>query len=269
MNQKIIIYMVVKNVSKKLELFTNVVKQASKISKDFFIINHWSDDNSIQIINNIKNSLNLNLELINEDFVWTMDDMKWKYYKVLKEKYIKEKTFIFILDWDEILDDKLIDEINLLDFKNDVYMININTYLIKKVIDRNHFQPRFFEINSVEVSSFSKFHNLFNIKSKNIQKLNWVLHHYSYRTIQDLINKNIFYAKWEAQELFEKDRSINNFAIFLKFLFEWTLYFLYTLIYHFNFFTWEWWFYSFNWYVYKFYKYLFYLELKYENNRTD
>lgn len=262
MNQKIIIYMVVKNVSKKLELFTNVVTQASKVSKDFFIVNHGSDDNTIEIINNISTDLDLKLELINEDFVWTMDDMKWKYYKVLKEKYWKNRNFIFILDWDEVLDYKLINEINSLNFEKDVYMININTYLIKKVIDINHFQPRFFEINSVEIDSFSKFHNLFNIKSKNIKKLNWILHHYSYDSIQNLINKNIYYSKNEAMDLFEKNKNINNFMIFLKFLFEGTLYFLYTLFYHFNFLTLEWWLYSINWYSYKFYKYLFYLELK-------
>ena len=262
MNQKIIIYMVVKNISKKIELFTNVVTQASKISKDFFIVNHGSDDNTVNIINSLTSDLKLNLELINEEFIWTMDDMKWKYYKVLKEKYWKNRNFIFILDWDEVLDEKLIYEINSLDFKSDVYMININTYLIKKIIDKNHFQPRFFEINSVKVDSFSKFHNLFNIKSQNIKKLKWILHHYSYYSIQDLINKNIFYSRWEAQELFEKDNSINNFIIFFRFLFEWTAYFLYTLFYHFNFLTLEWWLYSINWYSYKFYKYLFYLELK-------
>jgi len=254
--------MVVKNVSKKLELFTNVVTQASKVSKDFFIVNHGSDDNTIEIINNISTDLDLKLELINEDFVWTMDDMKWKYYKVLKEKYWKNRNFIFILDWDEVLDYKLINEINSLNFEKDVYMINRQTYLIKQIIDRNAYLPLFFEVNSVEIAPFEKFHKLYKINSKNIKKLNWILYHYSYDSIQNLINKNIYYSKNEAIDLFEKNRNINNFIIFFKFLFEWTLYFLYTLFYHFNFLTLEWWLYSINWYVYKFYKYLFYLELK-------
>lgn len=262
MNQKIIIYMVVKNISKKIELFTNVVTQASKISKDFFIVNHGSDDNTINLINSLSSDLKLNLELINEEFIWTMDDMKWKYYKVLKEKYWKNRNFIFILDWDEVLDDKLIDEINSSDFTNDVYMINRHTYLIKNPIDRNAYLPLLFETNSVEIAPFEKFHKLYQINSKNIKKLDWILHHYSYESIKDLINKNIYYSKNEAIDLFEKNKSINNLMIFIKFLFEWTLYFLYTLFYHFNFLTLEWWLYSINWYVYKFYKYLFYLELK-------
>lgn len=254
--------MVVKNISKKIELFTNVVTQASKISKDFFIVNHWSDDNTINLINSLSSDLKLNLELINEEFIWTMDDMKWKYYKVLKEKYWKNRNFIFILDWDEVLDNKLIDQINWLDFTNDVYMINRHTYLIKNPIDRNAYLPLLFETNSVEIAPFEKFHKLYQINSKNIKKLDWILHHYSYESIKDLINKNIYYSKNEAIDLFEKNKSINNLMIFIKFLFEWTLYFLYTLFYHFNFLTLEWWLYSINWYVYKFYKYLFYLELK-------
>jgi len=262
MNQKIIIYMVVKNVSKKLELFTNVVTQASKVSKDFFIVNHWSDDNTINIINSLSLDLKLNLELINEEFIWTMDDMKWKYYKVLKDKYWKNRNFIFILDWDEVLDDKLIDEINNLDYKNDVYLINRHTYLIKNTIDRNAYLPLLFETNSVEIASFEKFHKLYQINSKNIKKLNWILHHYSYDSIQDLVNKNIYYSKNEAKALYELNKNISNILVFLKFLFEWTIYFIYTLFYHFNFLTLEGWLYSINWYVYKFYKYLFYLELK-------
>lgn len=265
MNPKIIIYMVVKNVSQRQELFEKVVSQASKISKNFFIVNHWSNDNTINIINNLKDKLNLNLELINEKFVWTMDDMKWKYYKILKNKYWNNKTYIFILDWDEVLDEKLIKEIKTLDYRNDIYMINRHTYLIKKCIDRNTYLPLFFKINSVEIAPFEKFHKLYKIKSNNIKKLKWILHHYSYMSIEHLIKKNIYYAKNEAIDLFKKKKKINNFMIFIRFLYEWTLYFLYTLFYHFNFLSLEWWFYSINWYVYKFYKYLFYLELKEKN----
>jgi hypothetical protein len=40
MKEKIIIYMVVRNVSKRQELFERVVSQASKVTKDIFIVNH-------------------------------------------------------------------------------------------------------------------------------------------------------------------------------------------------------------------------------------
>lgn len=99
------------------------------------------------------------------------------------------------MDWDEVLSDGLVSEIQNLDYKKDVYYININTYFIGKIIDKRHFQPRFFEINSVEIDSFSTFHNLFLVKSKNISRLKSVLHHYSYNSAADLLRKNIFYAE--------------------------------------------------------------------------
>ena len=265
MQNKIIIYMVVRNISSREELFKKVVFQASKISKVFFIVNHWSNDNSIEIINDLRNKLWLDLELVNEKFEWTMDDIKWKYYKVLKNKYWETWKYIFILDWDEVLDDKLIEEINNLDFKNKVYLINRHTYLIKKTIDRNSFLPLLFEINSVEIAPFEKFHKLYNIKSKNIKKLKWILHHYSYVSIEDLFNKNKYYAKNEAIDMYEYNKNIWNIKIFFRFIYEWNIYFLYSLFYHFNFLHLEWWLYSINWFVYKFYKYLFYLELKEKN----
>ena len=38
-------------------------------------------------------------------------------YEVLKDKYSAERAFIFIIDWDEVLDEKLVQEIQELDFK--------------------------------------------------------------------------------------------------------------------------------------------------------
>jgi len=75
------------------------------------------------------------------------------------------------VDWDEVLDPKLIEEINNLDFKSDVYLINRHTYLIREPIDRNSYLPLLFETNSVEIAPFEKFHKLYNIVSKNRKKL--------------------------------------------------------------------------------------------------
>jgi hypothetical protein len=68
------------------------------------------------------------------------------------------------------LDEKLVEEINNLNFKNDVYLINRQTYLVKNVIDRNAFLPLLFEINSVEIAPFKVLHKLYNVKSKNTKK---------------------------------------------------------------------------------------------------
>lgn len=254
--------MVVRNITQKEKMFQNVVEQASKVSNNFFIVDHWSNDNSRDYIKWLWKWLNLNLELIEEKFEWTMDDMKWKYYKVLNDKYKKTGTYILILDWDEVLDDGLIKEINNLDFKHDVYFINRHTYLVKHPIDRNAYLPLLFEVSSVQVAPFELFHKLYNVVSKNTTKLKWILHHYSYWSVRDLINKNIYYWENEWRHLYKTNPNISNLAIFLRFIWEWTVYSLYTLFYHKNFLTLEWRFYSFNWYVYKFYKRIFYYEEK-------
>ena len=254
--------MVIRNVEKRKEMLLEVIKQASKVSKDFLIIDHWSEDDTIKTIKKAEKDLDLNLELIEEEFVGTMDDMKWKYYKYLNNKYKNTWTYILILDWDEVLDDKLVKEINSLKFIHDVYLINRHSYFVKHPIDRNSYLPLLFEVSSVEVAPFELFHKLYSIKSKNTKKLKWILHHYSYENLHSLVNKNIFYGENEWIELYKKNPNISNIMIFLKFLFEGTIYSLYTLFYHFNFLTLEWWFYSFNRWVYKFYKRIFYYEQK-------
>jgi hypothetical protein len=51
-------------------------------------------------------------------------------------------------------------------------MINRHTYLINNPIDRNAYLPLLFEINSLEIVPFEKFHKLYKINTKNIKKLN-------------------------------------------------------------------------------------------------
>ena len=264
-NHKITIFMVIRNASVRQELFSKVVRQASKISKDFYIVNHWSTDDTIQIVESLWNELSLKVRLINEQFEWTMDDMKTNHYRILRDEKNQEteiRNFIFIIDWDEVLDDKLIEEINWLDFQTDVYMINRRTFFINQVIDRNAYLPLLFEVNSSEINTFQKFHKLYKVHSQNIKKLKWIMRHYSWMSMDNVIKKTLDYARWEAQDLFENNPDVSNIRIFLKLIFEWSIYFAYTLFYHFNFLTLEWWFYSLHWYVYKFYKYLFYYELK-------
>lgn len=262
MKENICIYMVVRNISNKLELFTQVIKRASEVSNIFFIVDHWSTDNTVLILEDFKKTLGLQLEIIKKVHVWTMDETKGEFYRFIKNRNHKERKFLLMLDWDEVLDYELIREINNLDYTRDVYLINIQTYLMREIIDRNHFQPRLFEIGAVEINNFSKFHNLFLIKSKNIQKLAWKLRHYSYADMNELLEKSKSYAKWEAEDLFSREKEISSMRLLFILLCEGIKYSLYTLIYHRNFLTLEGWLYSMNWFIYKYYKILFYLELK-------
>lgn len=262
MQKKICIYMVVRNAMARSELFERVIEKASKITKEFFIVDHGSADDSVQYISDLWRKFQIHIDIQQEKYLGTMDEMKWKYYHILREKYKGAWKYIFILDWDEVCSDALIKEINSLDFTNDVYLINRHTFLLTSPIDRNSFLPLLFEVSSVEVGAFQEFHDLYRIKSKKIKKLRSILLHYSYENIQSFFQKNLFYAAWEAKALFKCNPNFSTFLISLRCLWEWLQYFIYTLVYHYNFLTFDGWFYSFNWFVYKFYKYLFYRELQ-------
>ena len=256
--------MVVRNILKREKLFRDVISQASQISKSFYIVDHGSNDWSKELLESFKSIFSL--ELIFEEFKGTMDEMKGKHYQILKSRNYPQKQYIFILDWDEYIDDMLIGEINKLDFSSDVYFINRHTYLIDEVIDRRSYLPLLFEINSVQIAPQDTFHKLYTINSKKTTRLQSVLHHYSYESVKDMVDKNLFYAKEEANSLFKQNAYISSLVIFLRFLYEGSTFFLYTLLYHSNFRSLEGWLYSTNWFIYKFYKYLFYRELQ-KNSR--
>lgn len=60
--------MVLRNVESKKRLFYEVFKQASKISKDFFVVNHGSTDGTEEIIQELSIKNNTNTQLITTTF---------------------------------------------------------------------------------------------------------------------------------------------------------------------------------------------------------
>lgn len=269
MQKQILIYMVIKNACKREALVREVVTQAAKISPRFYVVDHTSADDTRGLFEDLKSQLSLELELVNEDLAGTMDDVKAKHYKILKQRFWNavsrgvDKNYIFIIDWDEVVSDELANEINRMDLsQSEAYLINRHTYFLKTPIDRNAHLPLLFETDGVEINTFSKFHNLYKIHTNSTKKLKWVLHHYSYESIDDIFSKNKYYASGEAEELYKNNPNITGFQAILRFLWEWTMYFGYTLTHHSNFTNAAGWLYSLNWYVYKFYKYVFYMEYK-------
>lgn len=231
-------------------------------------MNHGSSDNTVGILEALKKQYSLDMNRIDEKFEGTMDDMKGKYYKELLKQYQGTGMYMCILDWDEVFDDALIENINQIDFSRDVYYINRHTYLLSSPIDRNAYLPLLFQIEAVEVAPFETFHKLYNVKSTNTMKLSGILHHYSYTSMRDLIQKNSYYAEHEAQALFMEKPHIARIMVWVRCLYEGSIYCIYTLFRHYNFLTIEGWLYSWNWYTYKIYKYLFYLELQYASRMT-
>lgn len=263
--------MVIRNALDKRELVESVIRAAFKISNEFYIVNHWSTDSTSSFIEELFFlDTRVRLELVNESFVWTMDDMKAKHYRLLSERssVSEDWKYIFILDWDELISDGLATEICALDSKQDAYLINRRTFLISEIIDRNNYLPLIFKPTAVEINTFHKVHGLYKIHTKKIQKLKGILYHYSYANIDDLLKKTIYYGKIEAQELFEKNPNLSSFSLFFRWIYEGILYSSYLLFFHWNFLHLEWWFYSIWYFCFKLFKYLYYIELKNEYKKS-
>lgn len=265
MTNNIIIYMVVRNISERYDILQQVFAQAAKISRFFYVVDHGSSDNTQELLAQLKDTYQLELQVASEPFEGTMDEMKGKHYQILKQNYgnsSEQKTYLFILDWDEVPSNGLVSAVNQLDGSADIYMVSRGTYLMQHIIDDCARLPLLFEANSVEVGAFQTFHDLYRCKSKNIQKVAGILHHYSYTSMSHMASKTEYYAKKEAEALYEANPNISNVALFFKMIFEQIAYFTYTLIFRKNFLHFEGWLYSISWIVYK---YLFYLELKNKN----
>jgi hypothetical protein len=76
MQNEIIIFMVVRNILERKELFLEVLSQAKKISNNFLIIDHGSDDDSKEFIRSYLDENNIQGELVGERYVESMDEMK-------------------------------------------------------------------------------------------------------------------------------------------------------------------------------------------------
>ena len=126
------------------------------------------------------------------------------------------RQHVLILDWDEVVDDLLADEIARLDGSMDAYLINRHTYLLGEPIDRNAFLPLLFEVRGVEVGAFKKFHDLYRVRSQRVVKLNGILHHYSWESVEDMFRKNLYYARNEGSDLYEQEQNITRLSALVR-----------------------------------------------------
>ncbi|MFZ4461392.1 MAG: hypothetical protein ACOYN2_02365 [Patescibacteria group bacterium] len=83
----ITVFMVVKDVLKKRALCENVIAQAAKISDTFLIVDHGSTDGTADFLNELAKIHDFHLEIARDELsAGNMDEMKGKYYQVLKER---------------------------------------------------------------------------------------------------------------------------------------------------------------------------------------
>lgn len=257
--EKIIVFMTVRNISQKSELFSSVFEAASRISKKFYITNHGSDDDTLIILDALAKKYNCDIELKNEDFIWTMDDMKSKHYKLIKRAY--PDNYLLELDWDEVLSEELIEEILTLDDSYDAYQIRFNNFFIGKILSR-FYQPRLFKVGCVEIDTFQSVHDLRRLRTKNVKILKGCINHFSYGSIDELIDKTKLYSKIEANSLFQKNRNIWYLKIVYLIVKESIMNILYSLFWAWNIRCIEWLLYSF-WIIPRtISRYMYYLENK-------
>ncbi|MEC9491597.1 glycosyltransferase family 2 protein [Flexistipes sp.] len=119
-------------------------------------------------------------------------------------------SWIFILDQDEILESKLIDEINDLKksgFKHDAYSIGRRNFLFNKEIKHggwgNDFVIRLFDRNK----AFPTDNNFSVVKTEgNVKRLKNKIIHYPCDSIDKYFAKMHSYARISAKEMLEKNR---------------------------------------------------------------
>jgi hypothetical protein len=75
-NSSIHLVMVVRNIESKIELFSQVLSSASRITNKLNIIDHGSTDRSVDQIKFLSNKYNFKLCLYQESFKGTMDEIK-------------------------------------------------------------------------------------------------------------------------------------------------------------------------------------------------
>ena len=226
---KPIIFMTIRNIESKEALFTRVFIAATKISKEFYIVNHWSTDSTLKILDKLREEYHVNFDIQNEVYEWTMDDMKAKHYKLLKKNH--QGKYIFALDRDEVLSEELIKEINQVDYKHKVYMIKRDTYFLNKIIRKWELLPLFFEVNSVEINTFAAVHDLYRIHSKDKVILENPMNHFSYETVDEIVTKTLYYSKVEGEELFKKNPNMKGRQLLWHIVKESVIYPCYNLFY--------------------------------------
>ena len=260
----IIIFMVIRNACSRQALVERVVSQAANVSSRFFVVDHGSDDGTATLFGRLRDDLKLDMELVRAELAdGNMDAMKGKYYRLLRERHTGTRTYIFIIDWDEVVTDGLVDEIRHLTWDADVYWIHRNKYLIREVIDRGGYMPLFFQVDSVEIGPFALLHDLYRVRSKNTKRLTGILEHFSYTSVSDIFRKTFFYAGEEAAVLYAKDPNISHARAFILALYYSTRNGIYIFIFRHNYRHVEGWFYTVvSGLIYFFVKYLLYMELQ-------
>jgi hypothetical protein len=193
------ILLLIKNEEKNLEQFFS---KNSRLKSNIYIVDSFSDDNSIKICNKYTNNIYYNKFISHSNQIqWALNNIKFT------------EDWILRLDADEFLSEKLIDEIielNLNDSSISAYYLNRRVYFMGKWIRWGGYYPcyilRLFKFGSVRIEDkkmdehfimndgfihgYLK-NDIIEINNKSISE--WIIKHnrYSDNEVDDIIfNKN-------------------------------------------------------------------------------
>ena len=144
-----------------------------------------------------------------------------------KRKYALSQTsvsnnWILFLDADERITPELRNEIHSLDESEEIngYYINRRNYYLGRWIKHCGIYPdytlRLFRKNKGRVTD-RIIHEGIEIEGKSAKLKNDMLH-YSYRDMEQMVNKINFFSSSQAQEYFIKNKKITKIGVFLHFI---------------------------------------------------
>jgi glycosyltransferase involved in cell wall biosynthesis len=197
-NKKISIAMLTKNSEK----FVAKVLESIKWADEIIVVDDFSRDSTIDICK--KYTSKIYKRKLNKDFA------AQKNFAISKAT----SDWIFMIDDDEIISDKLKQEI-LIEIKND----SVDACYIKRieyVYDKIPFCKvkilRLFKKGIASVSG--KIHEVISVKKgSRIKNLNGYLHHYNHSNIHYITEKNNFYTDIESASLIKKNNFLLSFFI--------------------------------------------------------
>ena len=198
-------------ITKNEELNIKDCLESIKWLDEIIVVDSKSKDNTIEIAKNYTDKIySISEENIPE-----------------KRKYALSQTsvsnnWILFLDADERITPELRNEIHSLDESEEIngYYINRRNYYLGRWIKHCGIYPdytlRLFRKNKGRVTD-RIIHEGIEIEGKSAKLKNDMLH-YSYRDMEQMVNKINFFSSSQAQEYFIKNKKITKIGVFLHFI---------------------------------------------------
>jgi len=183
------------------EYLARCLESLFKVCDDVVVIDSHSDDNTVAI------ARKSGAEVIDHDF---LGDGPQRSLGVLHCRH----DWVINLDQDEILDDDLIGMLVRLDLHDpdiEAYECRRKNHLHGKWIKVAGWYPDYIcRIFNKHKTDFSQVKTHARIQTTRLRRLNGHILHYSFRDLQDMINRLNLYSDWQAESLFQSGKKVSS-----------------------------------------------------------